>query len=98
MTQLIFKMFYSIIYAVLGTWRSIAAAVATRPRADCSSMEGHTSLSTTLVITVYDSATPSARLFLSIRRPVSTSIKKNSSVSPSPSRAKVSLSYKDIFH
>ena len=46
-TQL--KTFYSIIYAVLRTWRSIAAAVATRPRADCSSMEGHTSLSTALV-------------------------------------------------
>ena len=44
------KRFYStIIYAVLQTWRSIAAAVATRPRADCSSMEGHTSLSTALV-------------------------------------------------
>ena len=40
---------HSIIYAVLRTWRSIAAAVATRPRADCSSMEGHTSLSTALV-------------------------------------------------
>ena len=43
------KTFYSIIYAVLRTWRSIAAAVATRPRADCCSMEGHTSLSTALV-------------------------------------------------
>ena len=43
------KKFCSIIHAVLRTWRSIAAAVATRPRADCSSMEGHTSLSTALV-------------------------------------------------
>ena len=48
-TQLNFKTFYSIIYAVLRTWRSIAAAVAMRPRADCSSMEGHTSLSMALV-------------------------------------------------
>ena len=43
------KKMYSIIYAVLRTWCSIAAAVATRPRADCSSMEGHTSLNTALV-------------------------------------------------
>ena len=43
------KTFYSIIYAVLRTWRSIPAAVAKRPRADCSSMEGHTSLSKALV-------------------------------------------------
>ena len=28
------KTFYSIIYAILRTWRSVAAAVATRPRAD----------------------------------------------------------------
>ena len=49
-TQLIFfKTFYSIIYAVLRTWRSIAALVAKRPRADCSSKEGHTSLSTALL-------------------------------------------------
>ena len=46
-TQL--KKNYSIIYDVLRTWHSIAAAVATRPRADCSSIEGHTSLSTALV-------------------------------------------------
>ena len=39
------KTFYGISYAVLRTWRSIAAAVATRPRTYCSSMEGHTSLS-----------------------------------------------------
>ena len=51
-TQLIKKKCYSIIYAFLRTWRSIAAAVATRPRADCSSMEGHTSLSTTQVLCV----------------------------------------------
>ena len=44
------KTFYSIIYAVLRTWHSIATAVAMRPRADCSSMEGHTRLSTALVI------------------------------------------------
>ena len=43
------KKFYSIVYAVLRTWRSIAGAVVTRSRADCSSMEGHTSLSTALV-------------------------------------------------
>ncbi len=41
---------YNIIYAVLRTWRSMGAAVATRPRADCSSMEGHTSLSIALVL------------------------------------------------
>ena len=49
MTQLHLKHVFSIIYAVLRTWRSIAAAIATPPRADCSSMEGHTSLSTSLV-------------------------------------------------
>ena len=48
-TQFNLKNVYSIIYAVLQTWRSIDATVATRPRADCSSMEGHTSLSTALV-------------------------------------------------
>ena len=32
---------------------TVSVAVATRSRADCSSMEGHTSLSTALVIT-YD--------------------------------------------
>ena len=48
------KPFFSIIYAVLRTWRSIAAAVATRPCADCSSMEGHTSLSTALVIYLFN--------------------------------------------
>ena len=46
-TQLNLKKFYCIIYAVLRTWRSIAvtrsvsAAVATRSRADCRSMEDH---------------------------------------------------------
>ena len=44
-TQLNLKTVYSIIYAVLRTWRSIA----TRQHADCSSMEGHTTLSTALV-------------------------------------------------
>ena len=52
-TQLNLRNVFSIIYAVLWTWRSIAAAVATRPREDCSSMEGHTSLSTALVYNFY---------------------------------------------
>ena len=51
-TQL--KKFYRglLFYAVLWTWRSIAAAVATRPRADCSSMEGHIPASTLVIVQV----------------------------------------------
>ena len=52
LTQLHFKKTYSIIYAVLRTWRSIAAAGATQPRADCRSMEGHASLSTAQVLLI----------------------------------------------
>ena len=66
-TQLNFKTFYSIIYAVLRTWRPIAAAVATRPREGCSSMEGHTSLSTALVILNWFSLTWSLATFLAKR-------------------------------
>ena len=56
-TQLNFKKRF--IYAVLRTWRSmsmtlsVSAAVGTRSGADCSSMEGHTSLSTALVMTTF---------------------------------------------
>ena len=46
-SQLNLQNVFSIIYAVLR--RSIAAAVATQPRADCSSMEGHTNLCTAVV-------------------------------------------------
>ena len=53
-TQLNFKTFYSIIYAVSMALHSrdavtVSVAVATRLRADCSRMEGRTSLSTVLV-------------------------------------------------
>ena len=38
---------------------TVSAAVATRSRADCSSMEGHTSLSTALVyLLIYQSTHP----------------------------------------
>ena len=49
-TQLNFKTFYSINYAVLRTRRSIAV---TQSRAGCWSMEDHTSLSTALVHASY---------------------------------------------